>query len=136
MTGEGVTGAEAAYEYVGYYMQRWKIERFQYVLKSGCAIEQLPERSMDKTTELILRYSIIAGKILNMTYAGRLTPELPCSLLLGEAEWKLLYGVANKSRKEPKKPYTMKEAAETMFPKIIWGGWEVRNVLPVMGLLG
>jgi hypothetical protein len=30
----------------------------------------------------------------------------------------------------------MKEAAETMIPKIIWGGWEVRNVLPVMGLLG
>jgi hypothetical protein len=45
MTSEPVTTDEEAYEYVGYYMQRWKIERFHYVLKSGCAIEKLQERS-------------------------------------------------------------------------------------------
>jgi hypothetical protein len=67
-------------------MRRWKIERFHYVLKSGCAIEKLQERSIEKMTALILMYSIIAGKILNMTYAGRLTPDLPCSLLLGEKD--------------------------------------------------
>jgi hypothetical protein len=50
--------------------------------------------------------------IMNMTYAARLTPDMPCSLLLGEGEWKLLYCVANKSKKEPKKPYTMKEAVD------------------------
>jgi hypothetical protein len=82
------------------------------VLKSGCAIEKLQERSIDKTTVLILMYSIVAVMIMNMTYAGRLTPDAPCSLLLGEEEWKLLYCVANKTRKEPKKPYTMKEAID------------------------
>jgi hypothetical protein len=80
------------------------------VLKSGCAIEKLQERSMEKMTVLILMYSIIAGKILNMTYMGRLKPELPCSFLLGEDEWKLRYCIANKVKKEPKKPYTIKEA--------------------------
>ncbi|MHB9292315.1 hypothetical protein Holit_01411 [Hollandina sp. SP2] len=67
---------------------------------------------MDKTTALILMYSVIAVMILNMTYAARLTPELPCSLLLGEDEWKLLYCAANKRKKEPKKPYTIKEAVD------------------------
>jgi hypothetical protein len=43
-------------------------ERFHYVLKCGCAIEKLRERSIDKTTVLILMYSIIAAMILNMTY--------------------------------------------------------------------
>jgi hypothetical protein len=57
-------------------------------------------------------HSIIAAMILNMTYAARLTPELPCSLLLGEDEWKVLCCMANKSRKEPKKPYAIKEAAD------------------------
>jgi hypothetical protein len=109
---EPVNTPEEAYEYAGYYMQRWKIERFHYVLKSGCAIEKLQERSIDKTTILILTYSIIAVKILNMTYAARLTSCLPCSLLLGEDEWKLLYCVANKSKKEPKKPYTIKKAVD------------------------
>jgi hypothetical protein len=31
-------------------------------------------------------YSIIAAIILNMTYAAQLTTDLPCSILLGEAE--------------------------------------------------
>jgi hypothetical protein len=82
------------------------------VLKSGCAIEKLQERSIEKTMALILMYSIVAGKILNMTYAGRLTPGLPCSLLLEEDEWKLLYCIADKVKKEPKKPYTIKEAVD------------------------
>jgi hypothetical protein len=112
ITNEPVNTVEEAYMYVGYYMQRWKIERFHYVLKSGCAIEKLQERNMDRTVALILMYSIIAVMILNMTYMGRLKPDAPCSVLLGPDEWKLLYCIANKTKKEPKKPYTMKEAAE------------------------
>jgi hypothetical protein len=112
MTSEPVNSAEEAYEYVGYYIQRWKIERFHYVLKSGCAIEKLQERSIDKTTSLILMYSIIAVMILNMTYIGRLKPETPCSLLFSEDEWKVLYCAANRVKKEPRKPYTTKEAID------------------------
>jgi hypothetical protein len=59
-TTEPVTTPEEAYEKVGYYLQRWKIERFHYVLKSGCAIEKLQERSVERTTTLILMYSVIA----------------------------------------------------------------------------
>jgi hypothetical protein len=114
MTSEPVNTVSEAYEYVGYYMQRWKIERFHYVLKSGCAIEKPRERSIDKTTTLIFIYSIIASILLNMTYAARLTPELPCSLVLGEDEWKLLYCVANKTKKEPRKPYSIKEAVDCL----------------------
>jgi hypothetical protein len=99
------------------------------VLKSGCTIEKLQECGKDKTTVLILMYSIIAVMILNMTYAARLTPYLPCTLLLEEHGWKLLYCAASTTRKEPKKPYTIKEAAETLFPKIILGGREGRNGL-------
>ncbi|MDR2445944.1 MAG: hypothetical protein LBD58_01425 [Treponema sp.] len=51
---------------------------------------------------------------MNITYAARLTPEVPCSLLLGEEEWKLLYCAANKVKKEPKKPYAIKEAADCL----------------------
>jgi hypothetical protein len=57
-------------------------------------------------------YSIIAVMILNMMYAARHTPCLPCFLLFGDDEWKLLYSVANKVKKEPKKPYTIKEAVD------------------------
>ncbi|GHT71699.1 hypothetical protein FACS1894110_25170 [Spirochaetia bacterium] len=109
-TTEPVSTPEEAYEKVGYYIQRWKIERFHYVLKSGCAIEKLQERSIERTTMLILMYSVIAVMILNMTYAGRLTPDLPCSMLLEKDEWQLLYCVANKTKTPPKKPYSVAEA--------------------------
>jgi hypothetical protein len=107
-----VTSPEEAYEYIGYYIQRWKIERFHYVLKSGCAIEKIQERSIEKTATLILMYSIIASMIMNMTYAGRLMPDVPCSMLLETEEWQLLYCVANKTKNAPKKPYSMKEAVD------------------------
>ena len=48
MTNEPVESFEAAYEQVCRYTQRWKIERFHYVLKSGCTVEKLQERTMDK----------------------------------------------------------------------------------------
>jgi hypothetical protein len=50
------------------------------VFKSGYGIEKLQEWSIDKPTALILIYSIIMGKILDMTYLGRLKPErLDCT---------------------------------------------------------
>ena len=42
------------------------------MLKSGCAIEKIPERSIEKTAALILMYSVRA--VMNMTYTGRLMP--------------------------------------------------------------
>ena len=55
MTNEPVQTVEDAYEKAVWYMQRWKIEQFHYVLKSGCTVEKLQERSMGKTTMLVLR---------------------------------------------------------------------------------
>ena len=52
MTNEKIESVQDAYERAVWYMQRWKIEQFHYVLKSGCAVEKLQERSMDKTTVL------------------------------------------------------------------------------------
>jgi hypothetical protein len=49
MTNDEVNTLEQAFEKVRYYVQRWKIERFHYVLKSGCAIEKIQEREMEKT---------------------------------------------------------------------------------------
>ena len=91
-------------------MQRWKIEQFHYVLKSGCTVEKLQERSMEKTTMLVLMYSIIASAIMNITYVARIHPLLPCTIFFEEDEWKLLYCTANKTKKIPKKLYTIAEA--------------------------
>ena len=47
MTNGPVSGGEEAYEKVACYIQRWKIERFHFVLKSGRDGEKLQERSRE-----------------------------------------------------------------------------------------
>jgi hypothetical protein len=112
MTNEEVASDESAYEKVAYYIQRWKIERFHHVLKSGCKIEKLQERSMERMKALIVMYSVIAVYILNLTYIARINPDLPCDLLFEESEWKILYCAANRTKKVPARPYTIKQAVD------------------------
>jgi hypothetical protein len=110
MTDEAVENAETAYEKALWYMQRWKVEQFHHVLKSGCTVEKLQERSMEKTTTLVLMYSIIAAAIMNITFIARIHPHLPCTVCFEEDEWKTLYCTANKTKKPPEEPYTIAEA--------------------------
>jgi hypothetical protein len=116
MTNEPIGDANEAYEKVCYYIQRWKIERFHFVLKDGCMVEKLQERSIEKTAAFVLMYSIIAVFILNMTYIARLNPELPCTILFDEDDWKVLYCAAHRTKEPPEKPYTIEEAAQ-------YAGW-------------
>jgi hypothetical protein len=94
MTNERAESCEAACELAGYYIQRWKTGCFHYVLKSGCKIEELQERDMEKMKALILMYSVIAVFIMNLTYMARIHPELPCTILFEDDEWKILYCAA------------------------------------------
>jgi len=110
MANKKIESVEGAYEKAVWYMQRWKIERFHHVLKSGCAVEKLQERRMDKTTVLVLMYSVIATFIMNITYIARINPHFPCTVCFEEDEWKVLYCTANKTRKPPEKPYMIAEA--------------------------
>jgi hypothetical protein len=112
MTNESVENCGEAYEKAGYYLQRWKIETFHHVLKSGCAVEKLQEHSMDNTTALVLMYSVISVFIMNMTYIARVNPELPCSLLFDGDDWKILYCAANRTKTPPEEPYTIAEAVK------------------------
>ncbi|MDR2720272.1 MAG: IS4 family transposase [Nitrososphaerota archaeon] len=92
---------------VDYYRQRWKIERFFYVLKSGCRIEELQQHSVDRIEIMVLLYSLISVHIMMLTYLSRLYPELSCELLFSQSEWQLLYRAAKRTTVAPDKPYSM-----------------------------
>jgi len=81
---------------VEYYVQRWKIERFHFVLKSGMGAEKIQQRSYERIKPVLLIYSVIALYIMAVTLIGRVLPDAPCTLLLDEDEWKVLYRVVNK----------------------------------------
>ena len=109
-----VDTSEAAMEIVQYYVQRWKIERFHYVLKSGCKVEEIQQRSLERILPVILICSMIANFILAMTYLGRVTPDISCEAIFGEDEWKLLYRFAKRTKIPPETPYSLSEAIKML----------------------
>jgi hypothetical protein len=144
MANEPVENIETAYEKVTWHMRRWKKEQFHYVLKSGCAVEKLRERSMGKTTLSVLMYSITAAAIMNITYIARVHPELSRTICFDEDEWKVLYCTAHKTKTPPEKPYTIAGAVTYLSwrggpgrapsdgppgVKTIWIGLDKLNVL-------
>lgn len=135
---------EEALEKVKWYVHRWKIERFHYILKSGCAIEKLQERDASRLQKLILMYSVIAIRILSMTYAARQTPEESCEQFFDKHEWRVLYCMANDTLQAPQQTPTIKEAISYLAKvggflgrkndgnpgvKVIWKGLADLNVV-------
>ena len=91
------------------YAHRWKIERFHFILKSGCKIEKNQAREYERLKFLTLLYSVIALQILNLTYLGKKCPEISSEIVFDKEEWKILYCCARKTKEIPE-TYTLKEA--------------------------
>ena len=70
-----VRSAPEAAEAVGFYLQRWKIEDFFRVLKSGCRTEFLLFRTADRLQRAVAINAVIAWRIMAMTLLGRQVPD-------------------------------------------------------------
>jgi len=101
---------EDAVSRIQWYTQRWKIEIFHRTLKDGCKVEELQSETADKLKKLVAIYSIIALQIMLLSYIARTRPDETCEICLTEDEWKILYRVANKTKKLPEKAPTIYEA--------------------------
>ena len=60
-----------------YYLLRWRIEEFHVVLKQGCAIEKLKFETPQAIENLIITFSIISAKVLNLRYLYEQKPQEP-----------------------------------------------------------
>lgn len=86
-----VNSFEQAVRYIRWYTYRWLIERYHYVLKSGCRIEQLQLKTAERIKKALATYSIVAWRLLWLTYQTRENPHLPCDTILEQDEWQSLY---------------------------------------------
>ena len=89
-----VGSAEDAAEIVGHYLQRWRVEDFFRVLKSGCRVEFLLFRSADRLQRAIAINAVIAWRIMVMTLLGRQVPECEPQLMFTDAELAFLHDYA------------------------------------------
>jgi len=106
-----VESMEDALRCVQWYAYRWTIERFHFVLKSGCKIEERQLETVEAMERAIPLFSIVAWRLLWLTLQARETPDALCTAILEEFEWKALCAVVpGGPRRLPVTPPTLREA--------------------------
>jgi hypothetical protein len=75
---------------VRWYARRWLIERYNYVLKSGCRLEQLQLETEERLERALATYAVVAWRLLWLTYAARREQEQPCDEVFEAEEWQVL----------------------------------------------
>ena len=118
-----VDSLEAAMLVVQLYLSRWGIELFFKVLKSGCKIEELRFKDVDRLLPCVAMYMIVAWRVMYVTYLGRECPDTPCSFLFEDDEWHSVYAVVKKS-KPPELPPSLGEFTKMI---AILGGYKGRK---------
>jgi len=121
-----------------WYSYRWLVERFHYVLKSGCKLEESQLRQEVRLERLLAVYTLVAWRLLWLTYQARVTPDAPCTVALQQAEWQAIYLFTQRQRRLPTKPLSLRQAVRWIGQlggflgrtgdgepgiKVLWRGW-------------
>ncbi|RDD34615.1 Orf5 like phage WO protein [Wolbachia endosymbiont of Cylisticus convexus] len=135
LTNLPVNTFDEAVEKVSWYCLRWKIEILHKILKSGLKVEECRLETAERLMRYLTVMSVIAWRIFFITTIARTNPTLPCTTLLAEEEWKVLYA---KIHKCPNVTPTIKEVVSWIAqlgghlarkndpepgPITLWKGW-------------
>jgi hypothetical protein len=72
------------------YALRWRVERFHYTLKQGCTVERLQFAEVHTLKNALALYSIVAWRLLWLTYTAREQPQAPATEVLPPLELQVL----------------------------------------------
>lgn len=90
ITNLAVSSLQEAIEKLNWYAQRWKIETFHKILKSGCKVEMLKLRTAQRLTNLIAIFCLLSWRIFWLTMMNRYRPHASPQLALTKQEIDLL----------------------------------------------
>lgn len=108
MTNLPIETEEDILRVVDYYVARWIVEVYFRTLKTGCRVERIQLETLDRVKNCLAFYKIIAWRIIYLTYLNRTTPNLPCTAVFDDCEWKSVWTVAKK-KPLPERPPTLGE---------------------------
>jgi hypothetical protein len=89
-----IASIDQAHQALRHYSRRWMIERFHYTLKSGCSIEQLQLQRRSALDNAIAVMSIVAWRLLHLSYRARTEPESEASTEFTDEQYAVLLAVA------------------------------------------
>lgn len=139
LTSRSVESFAEAQRCVRWYGLRWLVERYHFVLKSGCRIEERQLETGPRLERCLGVYAIVAWRLLWLTYQARLTPQKPCSVALETREWQALYCYIHQTTTPPVEPPSLHQATRWIAQlggflgrkgdgepgvKVLWRGWQ------------
>lgn len=84
-----------------WYSFRWAIERYHYLLQSGCRLESLQLKHFDRLERALACYAIVAWRLMWLAYTARTAPESSSANRLEVAEWQALYCYVHQTHTPP-----------------------------------
>ena len=85
-----ITAPAEAIEKLDWYTQRWKIELFHKILKSGCRAEDARLRTAERLANLIAIFCILSWQLFWVTMINRAAPAASPRLVLTDVEIALI----------------------------------------------
>jgi hypothetical protein len=108
-TTEAVQSFDDACTVIHWYTCRWMVEIFFRILKSGCRAEERQLETIERLERCLVLDSIVAWRVLYLTTIGRELPDLPCSVVFEEHEWKGVWAFLERAANVPDEPPRLQE---------------------------
>jgi hypothetical protein len=102
LTDLAVEDLKAATGKLDWYAQRFKIETFHKILKSGCRAEQAKLRTAERLTNLLAVLCVVAWRVFWLTMTSRATPDAPAEVALTKEEIEILDRLAGDTEPPPR----------------------------------
>lgn len=105
-----VASFEDACRVLSDYTCRWVVEMLIRITKSGCKTEERQLETANRLRRCLVLDLIVAWRVLYLMTIGRDTPDLPCTVIFEDHEWRSLYlFVLKKEAKVPDTAPTLRE---------------------------
>lgn len=98
-----VESLASAVEKLNWYSQRWKIETYHKILKSGCQAEKSRLQTAERLTNQLALYCIMAWRVFWMTMVNRTAPDNSPEGVFTKTELKILDRLSTEPRIVAKK---------------------------------
>lgn len=97
-----VESLNSAIEKLDWYAQRWKIETFHKILKSGCKAEDAKLRTAERLTNLIAVFCVVAWRVFWLTMVSRTNSRTSADSVFTNTEIAILNQLAGDQQSPPK----------------------------------
>ena len=130
LTSLKIKSVEDAIKCIKYYRNRWTVEEYFRVLKSGCNVEKVFYDKCERVLRSIAINLIVAWRVLFIGLLGGKLPNVPADVMFDSDELKVLFGYSKLFNCTP--PNTLSDA---LFIVGMLGGASVNRQYPYPGYM-